>query len=450
MTTPPSKPEDQWLWGLVGSLRQLGLNASSTHAAPPGSGELRISCEGEPGGLIIANGPEGTAIDRFRAVVAAAVEQQSTIDGFTSQLMELYDTIELLYATGRAQRDLSRPRPFIEHVLTRLHRTLSFSYFAIRFEPSACNTEALSSLLLVEGEPPVASESFNSAVRTCPVPPVLQGWAVLPSLPGLPANNNGQVLVQSIRCRSKTVGIIIAGGKFGDDPCVSSHDIQLVQAAAGHIDSFCDNVSLFEDQRALFMGTVRALTAAIDAKDRYTFGHSERVSLVSAQIAAAMGLPSDEVEIIRLSGLVHDVGKIGVPEEILRKPAALTDDEFAQVKKHPEIGANILDGIPQLANVLPGVLHHHERWDGRGYPHGLKGEDIPLHARIIGVADTFDAMSSSRAYRSGMPREKVLRIIAESAGTQLDARVVEAFQRISLDAYDAAITASPLPQRQAA
>src|SRR5690606_19492982 len=155
---------------------------------------------------------------------------------------------------------------------------------------------------------------------------------------------------------------------------------------------FAENAGLYADQHALFMGTLEALTAAIDAKDRYTCGHSERVAHLACELGLASGLSPAAAERIRIAGLLHDVRKIGVPESVLTKPGRLTDEEFGQVRLHPTIGHRILKDIPQLQDVLPGVLHHHERWDGGGYPANLAGEQIPLIARILAVADAFDAM----------------------------------------------------------
>jgi HD-GYP domain-containing protein (c-di-GMP phosphodiesterase class II) len=145
-----------------------------------------------------------------------------------------------------------------------------------------------------------------------------------------------------------------------------------------------------------------------------------------------MGLPEERVRRVHIAGLLHDVGKIGVPEAVLCKPGRLTDEEFAWIRRHPEIGHGILKDIPQLADILPGVLHHHERMDGRGYPAGLKGDGIPLLARVIAVADTFDALSSTRSYRSARPRPE----IARSAGTQLDPAVAAVLPTIDLAEFD--------------
>src|SRR5690606_20290161 len=134
--------------------------------------------------------------------------------------------------------------------------------------------------------------------------------------------------------------------------------------------------------------------------------HSERVAYMATRLGEAIGLDAETAQRLHIAGLVHDVGKIGVPEAVLCKPGRLTDEEFKLIKLHPEIGHRILRDIPQLADVLPGVLSHHERWDGKGYPHGLAGEEIPMFGRLIAIADSFDAMSSTRTYRSAMPREK--------------------------------------------
>jgi HD-GYP domain-containing protein (c-di-GMP phosphodiesterase class II) len=172
---------------------------------------------------------------------------------------------------------------------------------------------------------------------------------------------------------------------------------------------------------------VRTLVSALDAKDAYTRGHSERVALFSKRIAEHLGYDDVATEKLYLSGLLHDVGKIGVSDAVLRKPDRLTPEEFAEIKRHPDEGWGILLELEQLRYVLPGVLHHHEQVNGTGYPDGLKGEQIPLDARIMAVADAYDAMTSDRAYRKGMPHEKAMEIIREGSGSQWDSDVVDAF-----------------------
>lgn len=180
----------------------------------------------------------------------------------------------------------------------------------------------------------------------------------------------------------------------------------------------------------LYTSTIQALATAIEAKDPYTKGHSERVTKYAVAIAREMGLSSEEVRQILYAAILHDIGKIGVSGDILRKPGALSEEERDFVKKHPEIGAGIISSIRVLKEIVPIVLYHHERFDGKGYPGGKKGEEIPLGARIIAVADAFDAMTSDRPYRPRMTVEQAREEIVRNAGTQFDPQVVEAFLRV--------------------
>ncbi len=183
------------------------------------------------------------------------------------------------------------------------------------------------------------------------------------------------------------------------------------------------------ENHELFINSIRALAAAIDAKDPYTRGHSERVARYASQVAREMELPAQEIRRVRLSALLHDVGKIGIDDRILRKPSALTEEEFEIMKSHPTKGAAIMEAIPELRDVIPGMKHHHERWEGGGYPDGLKGEDIPLQARIVSVADTFDAMTTTRPYQRAMDIRFVFQRLRDLAGNRFDPTVVDALIR---------------------
>lgn len=175
---------------------------------------------------------------------------------------------------------------------------------------------------------------------------------------------------------------------------------------------------------------VRALAEAVDAKDEYTRGHSQRVADYGKELAAAGGFDSGFVELVYMTGTLHDVGKIGVPDVALKKPSHLTDEEFEMIKQHPVLGEKIVGQIPQLRDTLPGIRNHHERWDGRGYPDKMAGEEIPLIARILAVADTYDAMTSDRPYRKGLPVEVALAEIEKGAGTQFDPELARLFVRV--------------------
>ena len=175
------------------------------------------------------------------------------------------------------------------------------------------------------------------------------------------------------------------------------------------------------------LATIQALAAAVDAKDPYTQGHSQRVADYATSLARHVGASQAELELIHITGTLHDVGKIGVPDAILKKPGRLDDEERIVMETHPVLGEVIVRKAPQLAATLPGVRHHHERWDGKGYPDGLAGEAIPLMARYLALADTFDAMTSDRPYRKGLPLEVALAEIHKGAGTQFDPALAPAF-----------------------
>jgi len=184
-----------------------------------------------------------------------------------------------------------------------------------------------------------------------------------------------------------------------------------------------------QENHLLFINSVRMLAAAIDAKDPYTRGHSERVARYSIAIGKNLQLPEKEMRNLRISALLHDVGKIGIDDRILRKPGALSDDEFEVMKQHPAKGAAIMSGVAQLIDIIPGMKYHHEKWGGGGYPDSLEAEQIPMQARIVAIADTFDAMTTNRPYQKAMELNYVVEKIKSFAGTRFDPNVVDAFVR---------------------
>jgi hypothetical protein len=201
----------------------------------------------------------------------------------------------------------------------------------------------------------------------------------------------------------------------------------LLTTAANMLASQASNTRLFHEQEELMTGMVRAIINAIDAKDTYTCGHSERVASFAMAVAAHLGLSAQDCEDIYLAGLLHDVGKIGIPDAILKKPGPLTDEEYAVIKTHPTIGHAILKHLRKIDYALPGILHHHEEVDGTGYPSGLQADAIPLIARILAVCDAYDAMTSNRPYRDGMPSAKAEEILLRESGKMWDGEIVEAF-----------------------
>jgi HD-GYP domain-containing protein (c-di-GMP phosphodiesterase class II) len=219
-----------------------------------------------------------------------------------------------------------------------------------------------------------------------------------------------------------------AAGAAGITPFRRS-DAALLTPFAGLMECHHRSADRYRELKELLVGLTRALTAAIDAKDSYTYGHSERVARIAVELGRELGLHEEELSDIYLAGLLHDIGKIGIPDAILSKRGALTDEEFEQIKQHVIIGHKILADLKPIRNLLPGVLHHHEHYDGKGYPEGLAGEAIPLLARVLAVADAYDAMSTARPYRTAMPHARVEEVLTHGAGRQWDERVIAAFQR---------------------
>jgi len=363
-------------------------------------------------------------------------QDSSTIAGFTRQLTECYETIDLLYSVGRSMTNLGDPTRTLERACRMLHEATPFGWIAVVFGAEPHVPERLRGHRFLAGTPAGGADlsgvlgTIYARVRESRAACILSGVDAGASEPW------AQVVAQPLMAGALTAGVLVAGQKQGDDPHVSSYDTRLMETVAGFVGAFIDNAALFAAQHGLFLGTIETLAASIDAKDQYTAGHSRRVSLLAWQLAVRVGFDEEQAERVRICGLVHDVGKIGVPESVLCKAGKLTPEEFALIKRHPEIGHRILKDLPQFDDVLPGVMHHHERWDGGGYPHGLKGDQIPLVARILALADTFDAMSSNRSYRPALSRDRVIDEFRRCAGGQFDPDLVAPFITLDFTEFD--------------
>jgi putative nucleotidyltransferase with HDIG domain len=228
-----------------------------------------------------------------------------------------------------------------------------------------------------------------------------------------------------VKTKGKVIGVLQAINRV--EGAFSRDDLRLFQLFSNQVAIALDNARLYEEIRETFYATSGALAEAIEKRDPYTGGHTKRVLEYSLAIARRLRMPRRSVEVLKLSALLHDIGKIGIEDRILRKEAPLTAEEAALMKGHPQLGAEILEHVPQLKDMVPGMLHHHERADGGGYPKGFKLGQIPLMARIISVADTYDAMTTTRPYRKGLPTEVALDELRKNSGTQFDGRVVKAF-----------------------
>jgi putative nucleotidyltransferase with HDIG domain len=235
-------------------------------------------------------------------------------------------------------------------------------------------------------------------------------------------------LLSPLVSRGELVGALLLGYRNPPDP---AREILIrIRQVADQTAIALSRARLLEELAQNDLGTLTALARAVDVNSPWTAGHSERVTDLAMDLGRELGLSPDEIDTLQRGGLLHDIGKIGVPPSILDKPGKLTEEEFAVIRRHPSKGAEILESIPSLQKVIPIVSQHHERFDGKGYPNGLSGESISLLARIFAVADVVDALVSDRPYRLGWSREKVLVYTRENAGQQFDPEVVEAFFRI--------------------
>jgi HD-GYP domain-containing protein (c-di-GMP phosphodiesterase class II) len=364
-------------------------------------------------------------------------DSESALEDVGRELAESYEEINLLYSITQNMTDVECPEHFLEVTCEELRQQLPYAWVAAVVQDELGDPTLQHGRVAVAGNPGRSIQCIRSLARAL----LLRAEAgtsivISPERDGGMPGLDGTVIARPIVRGGRIIGLLITADKEGPDPDASSVDIKLVTAAASHIEIFLENAGLYEDLNAMFLGTLESLTASIDAKDKYTCGHSRRVAMLTRQLAAASGCDANTLHRMHIAGLVHDVGKIGVPERVLVKPGNLDEEEFDWIRRHPEIGHRILRDIPHFDDVLAGVQFHHERWDGGGYPAGIAGTEIPLVARMIAIADAFDAMTSSRTYREGMSRERVLAELKQCAGSQFDPTLVPIFLSLDFSEYD--------------
>jgi len=270
----------------------------------------------------------------------------------------------------------------------------------------------------------IANECFSEGVS------ILRADALLDEQFGraesVICQNIHSVIAVPIETPEKIIGVIYADN-VAQSEAFARHDLELLTAVGKQAGVAIQRAQFARQLRNLLHGAVSALVATIEAKDEYTRGHSDRVTSYARQLGRALNLSSEELDTLELAGFLHDVGKIGVPEDILRKPGPLTAEETVILRQHPKIGYNIISNIEGAEQIARIVLHHHEQWDGNGYPCGAGQTESPLLARILAVADAFDAMNSLRPYRKALHQRKILDEIRKGAGTQFDPHLVELF-----------------------
>lgn len=240
------------------------------------------------------------------------------------------------------------------------------------------------------------------------------------------------LLCVPVKIKDRTIGVLEAINKRGGED-FDEEDLSLFQSLSDQVAIALDNARLYQELEEMFFETAESLADAIEKRDPYTGGHTKRVTQYSLAIARQLQLRPEEMKWLKVSSALHDIGKIGIDDQILRKTSRLAPEEYQVIKQHADMGAEIIDHIKQLRQIVPGIKYHREQMDGRGYPEGLHGGEIPILAKIIAVADTYDAMTTDRPYRRGLSPEVALKELKRCSGIQFDERVVQAF----IQAYEA-------------
>ena len=362
----------------------------------------------------------------------AAEVATDEISNLSVNLSTTYEELSLVYRISGQMRVTQSPREFFENICDELQEVMNIAVAAalIYAHPTAGDKD----LVVLKGSIDLNDPQIQLIAVSQIAPQFVGSRPMVDNafrpLPGSGVGPGVSNLIAAPLVTDKSpMGMLIGFNKCGGD--FDSADLKLISSIASQSAVFLANNRLYAELQDLLMGVLHALTASVDAKDPYTCGHSQRVSLLSRRIAEEIHLPPETVQQVYLAGLLHDVGKIGIPEAVLCKPGRLTAEEYENMKRHPSIGAKILAGIRHLDGVVQAILTHHERPDGKGYPQGLKGEETPLEGRIVGLADGFDAMTSDRTYRNALPLEGVIDEIRRNAAIQFDPGLVETF--LSLD-----------------
>ncbi|MFH1731682.1 MAG: HD domain-containing phosphohydrolase [Planctomycetota bacterium] len=377
----------------------------------------------------------GAVLDAMHEILAEGSAKEHEIDSLVTELALQYEEIELLYEIDEKIPLRSYPSNVIDYVAEKAFNVLNCSCFAwVPHSGTAsrkgddCRTlwnpneaEPPPTMLRLEAEQLARAVAEQCAGRSRP--------STIISLDNDPELSSFSPELDSVMCLPLVVdadlyGYLIAFKPRGNQ--FTSYELKLMTALARKSAFVIRDSSLYEDLESLFFNLIKLLVNTIENKDQYTKGHSQRVKTFTVRLAELMGLPKEEIDTLRISGLLHDIGKQGIPDAVLKKEGKLDDEEFALIKTHPVGGVNLIKHIKQFEDCLPHIRHHHERVDGNGYPDGLSGNDIPQGARIIAVADTYDALTSNRCYRPPFSTEKAFEIIEEAAGTQLDAEVARA------------------------
>ena len=368
-------------------------------------------------------------------------ELKSEADNLSVHLASTFEEISLLHRLSQNLKLSKNEEELGEIALEWLQEVIPAEGIAMQYytagdqgKKSAAKIRT-SPMFLTTGHCPLSNSEYSGlmkymAVAKAPHPVVVNLAVTLRS--DWPWSAVHQAIAAPLIQGDDLFGFIAVFNHKGGEE-FGTGEANLLGSVAAILSIHCGNIELYRKQSELMTGIVRVLTSAIDAKDQYTCGHSDRVARIAVRLAEELGCDAHIQNTIYLAGLLHDIGKIGIEDQVLRKPGKLNAEEYEHIKQHVEVGHRILRDLNKLEDVLPVVLHHHESWDGGGYPNKLAKESIPLAARIVAVADAYDAMSSDRPYRKGMPQEKIDEILRTGAGQQWDPQVIDAFFRAHND-----------------
>lgn len=392
------------------------------------------------------------ALERLAASLPGLLEMRSRLatvsqelDHLSQQLSDTYEELSLVYQIGSTMTVNSPASEFLRATCSTTASVMELRGLGVMVWSDSVPAQPplmFGNLRLSEADVERLDTLLRQLIRPKEGPPGLLINDVRENLQlAWLAPKATQILAVPMRRHGEILGCLVALDKdvppeiFGtfNRGVFTSMDRKLLAGVAVHVALFLENRKLFQDTESLMMGLLHAMVAAVDAKDAYTCGHSVRVGLYAKRLAEAAGYDRRTAERCYLAGLLHDVGKIGIDDAVLRKPGKLTEEEFAQIQRHPEIGYRILKGIAQVQDILPGVLHHHEKYNGRGYPEKLLGERIPILGRLLCIADSFDAMTSSRTYRTAMSVEEAMTEIRKCKGSHFDPHLADIFCRIPIE-----------------
>lgn len=372
------------------------------------------------------------AMDTVRGEVSLVVREHA---GMSDELLRMYEHMGIVFEVTRSLLALRDEREVMAYLMDHLRG----SYAGVRF--AVIEGESEKPTPTSEGKGGGTAQSINGDIESIPewIGDVVErsgqsrhvcvadetGEHTEVSRDDAPLTAD-QVLVAPVFAGESLAYSVVMWRVAGDQRW-ESVDMQLMDSLSAFCGDVIRNFRLVQELQQMSMEMVRTLVNAVDQKDPYTSGHTNRVGYYATMLGAELGFDESALRTLEWSALLHDVGKIGIRDDVLKKPGKLTDEEFEHIKEHPLRGYEVVRGNPHMKDSVDGVLYHHERYDGKGYPHGLKGEDIPLRGRIIQIADMFDALTTTRSYRGAFPWREALGILNEGAGTVSDPVMCETF-----------------------